>query len=216
MSTTPPRPPQGQGDPGDVPFWEELYQREEISWDLGEPAPPFVDLLARPDAPTPGKMIVLGCGRGHDAILFARHGFDVTAVDFAPSAIAATRDASMAAGVPLSLVQHDIFTLGGEYNGRFDYALEHTCFAAVPITMHELYPHSVARLLKPGGLLVAIFFAHGRPGGPPFTTNMEEVRELFSPYFKIEELQVARRSARWREGKELFALLRRVESEAKP
>ena len=36
----------------------------------------------------PGRAIDLGCGEGDIAIFLAEHGFQVTAVDFAPSAIA--------------------------------------------------------------------------------------------------------------------------------
>ena len=35
----------------------------------------------------PGRMIVLGAGRGHDAREFSRNGFQVTTVDFASHAV---------------------------------------------------------------------------------------------------------------------------------
>lgn len=195
-------------DPRQNPFWEERYRQGTTPWDLGEPAPPFVHLMEGPDAPPPGKMIALGTGRGHDAIFFARHGFDVTGVDFAPSAVEAAKRGARGAGVNVRFIQGDIFALGEEFTHRFDYVLEHTCFAAIPVTTREDYVQLVRRLLKPTGLYVAILFNHGRTGGPPFTTNPEEVRRLFRPYFRIERLDVPKRAARGREEKELFALMR--------
>jgi methyl halide transferase len=195
-------------DPRENPFWEERYRQGVTPWDLGGPAPPLVDFMEGPDAPSPGRMIVPGSGRGHDAIYFARRGFEVTAVDFAPSAVKEGERAAREAGVNVRFVQGDLFALGSQYDHAFDYVLEHTCFAAIPLVMREEYVRVVWRLLKPGGLYIAILFAHGRPGGPPFTTDTAEVRRLFGPSFDIERLETPSRSAEGREGKELFALMK--------
>jgi SAM-dependent methyltransferase len=197
-----------ESNPGAVEFWESRYETGDTGWDLGQPAPPFVDLLSGPDAPSAGSIIVLGCGRGHDAIFFAQQGFEVTAVDFSRLALNDARQNARLAGVEIEFIEHDLFTLPARYDHRFDYVLEHTCFAAIPPTKRDDYVQVVSRLLKPGGLYVALFFAHGRPGGPPFNTTIEEVRSLFSPYFAIERLEVPPRSIEVRIGKELFALMR--------
>ena len=52
----------------------------------------YFDKIA--DDLTPGKLCIIGCGRGYDAIMFAQKGFDVTAIDFAPSAINAGKEFS--------------------------------------------------------------------------------------------------------------------------
>jgi hypothetical protein len=72
----------------DPQYWEQRYQENTAKWDIGMAAPPFASLLASNEAPLAGKTAVLGCGQGHDAILFAKHGFDTLGFDFAPSAIA--------------------------------------------------------------------------------------------------------------------------------
>src|SRR5438552_1618772 len=88
------RQPEPQDNPARTGFWESRYIVGNTGWDIGQPAPPFVDLLSGTDAPAPGSMIVPGCGRGHDAIFFAKHGFTVVGVDFAASAIADARAAA--------------------------------------------------------------------------------------------------------------------------
>ena len=65
-------------------FWENIYKKDDIGWDLNGPTPTFEKIALKLK---PGKVIILGCGRGHDAITFAELGFEVTAVDFAPSAV---------------------------------------------------------------------------------------------------------------------------------
>ncbi len=202
------RNPNSQFPNLDSEFWERHYREGNTAWDLGAPAPPFVDLLAEGVPPAPGSMIVLGAGRGHDALLFARHGFRVTALDFAESAGRETQEAARAAGLTVRTARHDFFTLPPEYDASFDYVLEHTFFVAIDPRRREEYVRIVLRLLKPGGLLIALFYAHDRPGGPPFTTSEEEVRALFQPYFTIERLEVPPRSVKPRQGKELLALMR--------
>jgi methyl halide transferase len=125
--------PQSSPDPHSLSpeFWEERYQDGSTRWDLGQPAPPFVTLLAAPDAPSPGRMAVLGAGRGHDALLFAEQGFEVVGFDFAPSAIAAAVATAEARGLTAQFLQRDIFALGAEFAHQFDYVLEHTCYCAI-------------------------------------------------------------------------------------
>ena len=67
-------------------FWENKYILNNIGWDLNVPTPIF-DNISK--SIKKGKVCILGCGRGYDAVMFAERGFSVTAVDFAPSAIEA-------------------------------------------------------------------------------------------------------------------------------
>jgi methyl halide transferase len=191
--------------------WDALYQQGDTGWDLGGPAPAFVDLLAGPDAPPPGRMLALGSGRGHDALLFAEHGFDVLGIDFAPSAVAEATAAAEARGLSerARFEQRDIFALPPSYREAFDYVLEHTCFAAIDPRLNEEYAALVPRLLRPGGLYLALFFAHGRPGGPPYATTIDAVREQFAPRLEILRLETAQHSVPSRAGRELFAMMRK-------
>ncbi|MEA2573110.1 MAG: hypothetical protein QOH93_408 [Chloroflexia bacterium] len=189
-------------------YWDRHYREGNTGWDLGAPAPPFVDFMSCPVPPAHGSMLVLGAGRGHDALFFAGHGFQVTALDFAESAVRETQEAARRAGLAVDTAQYDFFALPPRYDHAFDYVLEHTFFSAIDPGRREEYVQIVRRLLKPGGLFIALFFAHGRPGGPPFTTSEEEMRALFGPYFAIERLEVPARSVKPRQGLELLTLLR--------
>ncbi len=193
-------------------FWEEHYRRGDTGWDIGQAAPPLAAWLAGPEAPPPGRRVaVLGCGRGHDALIFARAGHVVTGFDFSATALATARERAQAAGIAAHFERADIFTLRGRYAGSFDLVAEHTCFCAIDPARRAEYVEVVHDLLAPGGQLVGLFYAHGQPGGPPFATSREEVERLFAPHFAIRRLEVARDSTPRRASQELLAVMRRLE-----
>lgn len=160
-------------------FWEEIYQAGRAGWDLGGPAPVFRRLLERGQF-APGRMIVPGAGRGHDARMFARHGFEVVAVDFAADAV---REMLALADpqAPVEAVQTDIFDLPRGFDGGFDYFLEYTCFCAIDPLRRAEYADLVARLLKPGGTYIALLFPIWKhAGGPPFAVSPDELAGLLT------------------------------------
>jgi len=189
-------------------FWEDRYQSGSDRWDLAQPAPPFIRLLDSPAAPLPGRMLVLGAGRGHDALLFADRHFEVVGVDFAPSAVAAATAAAQARSLKAEFLQRDIFNLLPEFAGQFDYVLEHTCFCAIDPNLRPAYVNLVRSLLRPGGELIALFWAHTRSGGPPFGTSLAELHELFGGEFDILSLEPVTHSIESRQNEEYLGRLR--------
>jgi methyl halide transferase len=165
--------------------WEADYQRGTDGWDLGGPTPVF-KRLASSKRLTPGRMVVLGAGRGHDAREFSRHGFNVTAVDFSSQAIEHMRRLTDATA-PIDILHHDIFTLPDELNHSFDYLLEYTCFCAIDPKRRPEYADLVNRLLKPNATYIDLAFPlDGRKGGPPFAVKESEIFNLFeSRDFKL-------------------------------
>ncbi len=158
--------------------WEADYQRKTDGWDLAGPTP-ALKRIADSGRFQPGRMFVPCAGRGHDAREFARHGFQVTAVDFSPSAVEAMRELADPAA-PLDIMQHDMFQLPHQMDGKFDYVLQYTCFCAIDPGRRDEYADLVARLLKPGGLYIDLAFPlDGRAGGPPFAVTDQEIVGLF-------------------------------------
>lgn len=189
-------------------FWEKRYQENSTRWDLGQAAPAFVQLLDSPNTPKPGRTAVLGCGRGYDALLFADRGFEVVGFDFAPSAIADARSLAAARNSTAQFLQRDIFELDEEFPQGFDYVVEHTCFCAIPPERRPEYVQLVRSLLRPGGELLAIFFTHTRPGGPPFGTTPDAIARDFGIDFDILTLDPIANSVSSRQGEEHFGRLR--------
>jgi hypothetical protein len=126
--------------------WEADYERGTDGWDLKGPTPTFKQLAASGRF-KPGRMIVLGAGRGHDAREFARHSFEVTAVDFSPHAVREMQRLATPEA-PVDILQSDIFTLPAAFDHSFDYVLEYTCFCAIDPRRRGEYADLVARLLR--------------------------------------------------------------------
>ena len=189
-------------------FWESRYQEGTDRWDIGKAAPALVNFLKSPQAPTMGKTLVIGCGRGYDALLFAEKGHEVVAVDFAPSAIAQAKELAQQAHLSVEFIQEDIFTLPKYYQNCFDYIIEHTCFCTLPPEKRTSYLDLVISLLKPKGELIGVFFTHNREGGPPYGIQPSEIKELFNPQFEIINLVSVENSIPSRQGEEHFGHFR--------
>jgi len=193
----------------DSGFWEAHYLSQQTGWEKGRCAPPIARMLQEKFLPAHAHVAVLGAGRGHEALEVAARGFESTAIDFAASAVEATRAAADHHHLDVETLKQDLFTLGTTHALAFDAALEHTCFCAIDPARRDEYVDVVHAILKPGGVLFGLFYAHGRPGGPPFTTDEGEVRRRFERRFVVERLVRAPDSFPDRAHHELEALFRR-------
>jgi methyl halide transferase len=193
--------------PDDPAFWGTRYQEKRTPWDLGKASPPFIELLSEQnEALKPGKMAVLGSGYGHDAALFGQLGFEVTGFDFVPEAVKAATDRY---GQHARFVQANIFELDAQFQGHFDFVLEHTCYCAIPPSQRTDYVRVAAELLKPGGRFIGLFWVHQEKGGPPYSTTIKEIIALFSPLFAIDSLSPTPHSVWERKGEELLGVFSR-------
>ncbi len=187
-------------------FWEELYAQGRDGWEMGRAAPPLVDVIETTPLPR-GRVAVPGCGRGHDARLLARHGYDVTGFDFSPAAVSAASSLAHDEGVEVAFEQRDIFSLGREYAHAFDGAWEYTCYCAIDPRRRAEYVRTLATIVKRGGWLLACFFPlRGAPAGPPFPVSHAEVKRRLAPHFRVERAFAPVRSARGRQGREWMVL----------
>lgn len=196
---------------GDPVFWDSMYREGKMPWDLKGPAPALEEFLNSPYAVPAGKVIVLGCGSGHDCIPFTSRNFQVTGVDFAAGAIKSTYEKYLQAGVAGTngfLLQRDLFDIH-EYDKYFDYVFEHNCFSSIAPHRRRTYAHTVKDLLKPNGKLLAIWWLLDRPGGPPFSVSKDELFSLFGEFFNFDITFTPTKSAVGRQGKELFCLMTR-------
>lgn len=190
-------------------FWQKLYRQGRIGWDLGQETPVFRRLLESGRLQA-GRMIVLGAGRGYDARLFARHGFEVTAVDFAPEAVREMREENDPAA-PVAVIHDDIFDLHPIFNGFFDFVLEYTFYCAIDPARREQYADVVATLLKPGGRYIGLAFPVGdRPGGPPFAVSPDELVMLLEEKgVRLQHREAPDDSVRGRRGREELLIMQK-------
>ncbi|MBC8345475.1 MAG: methyltransferase domain-containing protein [Candidatus Marinimicrobia bacterium] len=191
-------------------LWEDKYLADSLGWDLGGPTPIFSQMASDLN---PGKICIVGCGRGHDAIFFAQNGFDVTAVDFAPSAIVALKSLAKSAQVKINTVEDDIFSLPLKYENTFDYMIEQTCFCAIDPTRRKDYENMAKSILKPGGQLIGLWFPLDKTmeeGGPPYATSIVEVKSIFDLGWKIVKEEFPDLSIKPRKGREKLIIFQKV------
>jgi SAM-dependent methyltransferase len=173
--------------------WNAAYETGDMPWDKGEAAPPLRAFLKR--TPIAGRVLVPGCGLGHDVRLLAKQGALAVGLDIAvdavrrAQAIPANRDASFEVG--------DFLNLPASYHGQFDAVVEHTCLCALDREQRVAYVRSVRQALKPGGMYLAVFYrvvADYDGDGPPHPISVGEIDALFGADFEMVERVVPQES----------------------
>jgi len=157
----------------DRAFWEAKYKNSETGWDRGDASPALTTWL---ETLEPCRILVPGCGRGHEVIELARRGFDVTAVDIATPAIDHMQAILEKEHLSATLIHADMFDLD---LAPFDAIYEQTCLCAIQPMQREVYEQWLYNHLKPGGQLLALFMQTGAEGGPPFHCGLSDMTSLF-------------------------------------
>ena len=188
--------------------WQAQYEIGETPWDEGEAHPALADYIAEAGE-FQGRILVPGCGRGHDVRGISTQANEVIGLDIAAAAIAEARKYPRPGREEYILA--DLFDLPPELCQSFDWIVEHTCFCAIDPSLRPAYAEAVDGALKPGGHLFAIFFLNpGRDRQPPYGVIVEELDQLFSPSFALVQEWVPARTFEGRENRELIRLLRRL------
>ena len=165
--------------------WEKRYLTEDTPWNKDEPAPGLVDWSTRNPLPKETKVLVPGCGIGHDAHHLASSGYLTTALDLSPTAIRLAKEKN---GKIKNLTFLEGDFLGDPPVEKFDLVFEHTLFCAIEIGRRKDYARALERSLKPGGHFLAIhFFIPKDQDEPPFGTDLQETTSLFSPFLNLIE-----------------------------
>jgi SAM-dependent methyltransferase len=131
----------------DASAWDERYRAHDLVWGV-EPNRWVAQELA---TGKPGTALDLACGEGRNALWLAGLGWDVTAVDFSPVAIAKAR--TLAAGRrPVEWVVADALT----YQPPEPVDLALLCYLQLPEPQRRAAVRAAAEALKPGGSLLVV------------------------------------------------------------
>ncbi|MEE9444264.1 MAG: methyltransferase domain-containing protein [Cocleimonas sp.] len=157
--------------------WESRYQAGTTGWDRGNTSANLNYWLEN-SLLKPCRILVPGCGNGYEVLTLVKLGFDVVAIDIAPSAIDNLRAMLDKESLDAELVLGDFFTWNPKE--KFDAIFEQTSLCALPPKEWKQYEAQLHNWLKPSGKLFAAFMQTGREGGPPFHCELNEMNELFS------------------------------------
>ena len=188
--------------------WNARYAENDTPWDKGDAHPVLRDMLTH--GALHGRVLVPGCGTGHDVRELAQRGLSVTGLDLAPLALERARSHDQVADE--NYEPGDFFSWAGEKNAAFDGLFEHTCFCAIDPVRRADYVRAAATVLKPGGRLLAVFFADpdNDGEGPPHGCTREELDGLFARDFRLLEEHWEIPTVPERHGRELLRLYERV------
>ncbi|MFQ5923556.1 MAG: class I SAM-dependent methyltransferase [Anaerolineales bacterium] len=180
--------------------YELLYRVPFIpkSWIFGPLLPELVELVESGRI-APGRAIDLGCGVGVEAIYLATNGFDVTGVDFSPTAIKRARNNAREAGVEVRFVEEDLTDLR-QISGAYDLLVDVGALDDLDQKDRDSYMQNVIPLTHPGSLYLLMCFEK--------ELGSEEVEHRFGEYSSIEKI-ASRTEAVFDRGIAVYLMTRR-------
>lgn len=187
--------------------WETRYCAGDTPWDKGAPAPALEEVHKGGGFPEGATILVPGCGYGRDVVWLAKKACRVIGLDVSAEAVRGAQERAGKSEVVkgAEFVIGNLFDEGWTGGRRFDVIWEHTCFCAISPKQRDAYVEAVYRLLKPGGVLVGLFFAFGDDqDGPPFKADVETLHRYFKKCFTLEWERRPERFFPTREGQELL------------
>ncbi|MDP6637567.1 MAG: class I SAM-dependent methyltransferase [Phycisphaerae bacterium] len=168
--------------------WDNAYRNyHRPGWDSGRVAFELRKVVENGSV-KPCRTVILGCGTGTNAEYLAGKGFEVTAIDISPTCLVMAKRKSDVSGSGVKWMLADV--LSPPEMKPFDFIFDRGCY-------HNIRKHNAAgfvkasnKLSKPGTkfILLAGSAAEKKHWGPP-RIKESEIREDFSPSFKIESMK---------------------------
>jgi SAM-dependent methyltransferase len=156
--------------------WEQRYRAGRTAWDRGGVSPALEHWLGTGQVPA-GRVLVPGCGHGHEVAELVRAGRQVTAVDIAAQPVMRLVGQLNDLGLHATVIQADL--LNWQPAEPFDAIYEQTCLCALDPGHWSDYEQRLRDWLLPQGRLLALFMQTGREGGPPFDCPLPDMHTLF-------------------------------------
>jgi SAM-dependent methyltransferase len=174
--------------------WDSRYRgRDRAPWDTGHPNRWLVEMI---EAGTikPCRSVVLGCGSGTNSIYLATRGFDVTALDIAPTALAMAQEKADRAGVKVRWLLSDV--LAPPALEPFDFLFDSGCYHGVRRGNAAGYVKTANSLAKAGALMLILAGNANEPRryGPPRVEETDLVGD-FAATWDIVNLRELRPGA---------------------
>jgi SAM-dependent methyltransferase len=170
-------------DPTQPDFWSQRYVSERTPWQL-DGVPKRLSKFIRSLRPG-GNVLIPGCGQDYRTIdAFHGAGHRVTAIDFSPIAVDATKKALPA--VADGIILGDFFTYNFEAV-PFDLVYERTFLCSLPPRLWKHYATRVAELLCPRGIFAGFFLYGKESDPPPYPLNESKATEILAGRFNLKK-----------------------------
>lgn len=182
--------------------WEKEYAdikgvMSSIITDPSDDVRHLMEYIASHNLEVGKRAIDLGCGAGRYAIYLAEQGYDVTAVDFAKSAleelrlaIAGTEYELRVTVWPADLTQPLPFP-----DDSFDLAVDITANTSLDWPQLQAFEQEVRRIVRPGGLLIGVAIADDdgvlqalNPGGHSVTVPASGITDYYRSEAQLRQV----------------------------
>ena len=183
-------------------------------WSIGEPQPDLAAPIEQ--GKFHGDVLDVGCGEAAISLHLAQQGYTTVGLDLSPTAIELAKAEAAKRGLTsASFEVADISAFTG-YDGRFGTIVDSTLFHSIPVEAREGYQRSIVRAAAPGASYFALVFDKaGMPDGPANPVTADELRDVVSKYWAIDEIRPARIHGVFPEGFENFFPVTDVRDEPK-
>jgi 2-polyprenyl-3-methyl-5-hydroxy-6-metoxy-1,4-benzoquinol methylase len=170
-------------------FMERVYKNAtkppDLLWHADDPSPFLVEAIKKRNKP--GKALDLGCGAGVFSVYMAKHGYDVTGIDFIPQALQMAKKLADENQVRITLKEQDVLTWNPDE--KFDIILDSGCLHTISDT-HTFRKKIVNWLSPDGDFILGHFgrrnFFDWRPVGP-IRRSKESLQKLFAPELVLKK-----------------------------
>jgi len=174
-------------------------------WSIDAPQPELAALIEQ--GKFHGAVLDVGCGEAAISLALAERGHTTVGLDLSPTAIdLARREAEKRGLTNVTFEVADISSFTG-YDGRFGTIVDSTLFHSMPVEARDGYQQSIVRAAAPGAsYYVLVFDRAGLPNGPANPVAEDELRDVVSKYWTIDEIRPARIHANLPDNVELQGL----------
>lgn len=208
-------PEEGMTPPEDLDF-ESVYRGDTAvfgtgarpPWSIGEPQPEIAALVEQ--GKIHGGVLDAGCGEAALSIYLAERGYTTVGLDLSPTAIDLARaEAARRHLTNATFEVADISSFTG-YDGRFGTIVDSTLFHSMPVEARDGYQQSIVRAAAPGASYFVLVFdgteiPQGGIPGPAHPVTEDELRDVVSQYWIVDDIKHARIHGNVPEGFEGFA-----------
>jgi 2-polyprenyl-3-methyl-5-hydroxy-6-metoxy-1,4-benzoquinol methylase len=145
-----------------------LYRLGFTPWDGHPLAKSLRDLVEGDNALPTGTALDLGCGTGDNSLYLAKHGWQVTGVDFVAKALDKARAKAAANKLNIEFAQANVTRLSSEGVGsNFGFIVDNGCLHGMSQEDRDAYVREVTAVAAPDARLLLVEFVPGERFGVP-------------------------------------------------